>query len=86
MTTAPIYHTWVILSNHDPSTVCNENPGKLLILSSAPPLLSPFWSFLVLQPLIGTTRSAGVGGSGLALAILVKKTTENECFAVWRRW
>ena len=27
--TAPIYHTWVILSNYHPSTARDENPGKL---------------------------------------------------------
>ena len=44
--TAPTYHTWVILSNHHPSTARDENQGKLLL--SAPPLSSPFVPFLAL--------------------------------------
>ena len=33
---APIYHTWVIMSNHHPGTARDGNPGKLL--PNAPPL------------------------------------------------
>ena len=35
------------MSNHHLSTASDGNSGKLLP-SGAPPLLSPFWSFLVL--------------------------------------
>ena len=88
--TAPIYHTWVILSNHHPSTASDENPRKIpfLVLFSSPAMNwdhgiswgSGVWVSVSDIGRVGHTGSGGVGPPEL------KKTPENECLAVWLGW